>query len=249
MVISLRAHDSDPIDPIDLIGSQSRSPTTGRPYVLTNMISSIDGAIAVDGLSGGLGSEADFKMFMALRSVADVIVAGAGTVRDEQYKPPAPGANARQQRLDRGQSERQALAVVTASGRLSPDLPLFSDPSYKPLIIAGSDADAEALAALDPVARIEQTAAASVEPHDALAILGEAGHSVVLLEGGPKLNGSFIEADCVDEWNLTMSPHLVGGTSGRASRGVSAVLHRFELSHVLEHEDYVFMQWRRIAPD
>ena len=59
----------------------------GRPAVRLNMISSVDGATAVEGRSGGLGGPADRKVFAALRSLADVILVAAGTVRTENYGP------------------------------------------------------------------------------------------------------------------------------------------------------------------
>src|SRR5215207_10132103 len=53
--------------------------------VRLNFVSSIDGAATRDGLSGGLGGAADKRLFELLRRVADVVVVGAGTVRDEGY--------------------------------------------------------------------------------------------------------------------------------------------------------------------
>jgi riboflavin biosynthesis pyrimidine reductase len=245
MVIALTEAESASLDPMALINAQDRAPRTNRPYVLSNMVASMDGAIAVDGLSGGLGGPADSRVFRALRSVADVIIAGAGTVRDERYKPPQPSEVASGLRRARGQSERPLIAVVTRSGRLAPDLPLFSDPSYRPLIIAGSEPDRTALDKLATVATIVQTESDSVGPEEALGLLHQLGHRIVLLEGGPRLNGAFVEADCIDEWNLTMSPNLVGGSSGRASRGDSAVINAFELQHVLTEDGLLFIQWRR----
>jgi 5-amino-6-(5-phosphoribosylamino)uracil reductase len=245
MVIALTEADSAGVSPLMVITAQDRVRGPDRPYVLSNMVASMDGAIAVDGLSGGLGGPADVKVFMALRSVADVILVGAGTVRDERYKPPTPGKTARRLRQERGQSARPIIAVVTRSGRLAPDLPLFSDPTYRPLIIAGSDPDLAALDKLATVATIVHTESESVEPEAALALLHHLGHRIVLLEGGPRLNGAFVEADCIDEWNLTVSPNLVGGTSGRASYGDSGVLHSFEVQHVLTEDGLIFLQWRR----
>ncbi len=39
--------------------------------------------------------------------------------------------------------------------------------------------------------------------------------SVILLEGGPSLNGQFARAGLIDELNLTISPSLRGGDSKR----------------------------------
>ena len=233
------------IDPMVEFGCQERSAPTERPYVLTNMVTSMDGGVSVDGLSGGLGGPADFKVFMALRSVVDVIIVGAGTARAEQYKAPKPGEQARNNRSARGQSARPLIVVITQSGRVEPDLPLFADPSYRPLVIAGSEADPNALERLGAVAEVAHASTASVQPKEVLEMLWSRGHRSALLEGGPSLNGAFVEADCIDEWNLTLSPNLIGGTSPRASHSIAGVLHRFSVEHVWTADDLLFIQWRR----
>ena len=60
----------------------------GRPHVVVNMVSSADGAISLDGLSGGLSGSADKEVFFYLRSIADVILVGASTAREENYGQP-----------------------------------------------------------------------------------------------------------------------------------------------------------------
>src|SRR5690606_756735 len=55
------------------------------PWLRANFVSSIDGAFAVDGVSKGLGTDADHRVFHVLRELAEVILVGAGTVRAENY--------------------------------------------------------------------------------------------------------------------------------------------------------------------
>jgi riboflavin biosynthesis pyrimidine reductase len=79
-----------PGDDVDLFEAYTPAGTfagAGRPWVRVNMISSLDGAIAVRGRSGTLGGPPDRRLFMVLRSLADVIVVGAGTMRTEGYGP------------------------------------------------------------------------------------------------------------------------------------------------------------------
>ena len=75
----------DPVDPAEVYADLPVA--SGRPAVRLNMISSVDGATALDGVSGGLGSLADKKVFAVLRSLADVVLVAAGTVRAEHYGP------------------------------------------------------------------------------------------------------------------------------------------------------------------
>src|SRR5246127_3156725 len=62
-------------------------PEQHGPVLRGNMVGSLDGAAAVDGLSGGLSSPGDRRVFWALRALADVILVGAGTARAEGYHP------------------------------------------------------------------------------------------------------------------------------------------------------------------
>ncbi len=76
------------------------------------MVASIDGSTAVDGGSAKLGNANDSAVLKQLRSIADVIIVGAGTARAEGYGPPSkPG---------------QRIGVVTASARVDVDTPLFT---------------------------------------------------------------------------------------------------------------------------
>lgn len=246
MIVPLTAEPTaGGIDVVEQLAAQDRRPPEDRPYVLTNMVASADGGTAVDGRSGELGGPADRVMFAALRGVADVILAGAATVRQERYRPPDPEPRIRAHRRARGQRERPAVAVITGSGRLDPELPLFADPDFEPIVIGGAGADPAALAALAERAHVEQLPGAVVSPREALAVLGRLGHSIVLLEGGPTLNGQFLVADCIDEWNLTISPLLVAGSSRRPAVEEQAVRRRFEPTHVWQGDDLLFLQWRR----
>ena len=76
-------------------------------------------------------------MFSALRAVADIVLAGAGTVRTERYGPARMLPAHEDARRSRGQSPRPRIAVVTRSLALDLDLPLFRDASdeYRPIVI------------------------------------------------------------------------------------------------------------------
>jgi diaminohydroxyphosphoribosylaminopyrimidine deaminase/5-amino-6-(5-phosphoribosylamino)uracil reductase len=49
----------------------------------------------------------------------------------------------------------------------------------------------------------------------ALDQLGAAGITSILLEGGPKLAGAFLDAGEVDELRLFLAPVVLGGSSAR----------------------------------
>src|SRR5580658_1525233 len=89
------------VDPVDAYGRLTAT-NSGRPAVRLNMIASVDGAATVDGRSGQLGGPPDKAVFATLRSLADVVMVGAGTMRAEGYGPARLADDARARRRDSG---------------------------------------------------------------------------------------------------------------------------------------------------
>ena len=75
----LYPHPPGAIDPVILYGRPGPA-RPSRPAVRMNMIASADGASSAGGLSGALGGPADQTLVATLRSLADVVVVGAGTM-------------------------------------------------------------------------------------------------------------------------------------------------------------------------
>jgi len=127
----------DPVDPVGVYGDPPRAGPGGRPGVRLNMIASVDGATTVAGVSGGLGGPADHDLFALLRSLADVVLVAAGTVRAEGYGP-----------------SRVPVAVVTRSCRLDWASPFFTAPVARPIVVTVAGAPPDALARADGVAEV-----------------------------------------------------------------------------------------------
>jgi riboflavin biosynthesis pyrimidine reductase len=222
-----------------------RPPQTGRPWVMVNMIASVDGAVAVDGRSGDLGGAGDKAVFRALRSLPDVIVVGAATVRAERYGPPRPTEEVRAARRGRGQTAVPRLVVVSGSLEIDPTLGLFAEAEVAPLVVTTAHADHERAARLAEVAEVLRLPGDRVEPTALLAHLAASGAGVALCEGGPTLNGQMVAAGVVDEWCTTVAPLLVSGEAGRVARGAApAAPERLALRRVLGDDDgYLFLRY------
>jgi riboflavin biosynthesis pyrimidine reductase len=248
--------DAADVDPVVVYGADSRQPVGDRPWVLANMIASIDGA-ATDptGRSAGLGGPADLRVFSAIRAVADIVLAGAGTVRTERYGPARVPPAQQEVRRRRGQSPQPRIAVVTRSLALDLDLPLFCDASedYRPIVItttAGLDrvrGHGAAARDLAMVAEIVVAGERSVDWGTALrALRTTARAGVVLVEGGPTTNAQLVAADLVDELCLTVSPQLVAGDALRILSGLHVdAPQRMTLDRVLLEDDYLFLRYLR----
>lgn len=239
--------DPAPVDDVDaLVAAEPRPAPVERPWLLVNMVASLDGAIAVAGRSGGLGRPADKAVFHALRAVADVVLAGAGTVRAEGYGAAQPTEAQRAARRARGQDEVPPIAIVSRSLELDTGSRVFVADGPRPIVITCGSAPGDRRRALEAHADVIVAGHEEVDLAEALAELGARGASIVTCEGGPSLNGDLVAADLVDEWALTVSPLLVGGREGRSAVGPAPVSPRgFALERLLEGDGLLLGRWVR----
>ncbi|TQC47675.1 pyrimidine reductase family protein [Rhodococcus sp. WS4] len=221
---------------------------TPRPWVRVNFVSSIDGAVSVDGVSGALGTPADKLVFDTLRELADVVVVGAGTVRAENYGGVRVGVEGRRRRAQSGMAEVPPIAVVSARAHLDPQSRLFTDTEVPPIVVTSTDADPARIRGLDDAgARIVTAGAGQVTGAGLISALDDLGLRRVLCEGGPRLFGQLTHDDAVDEVCLTTAPVLVGGTAGRVATSPHARTTAMTPAHILTDTDgTVLTRWVRL---
>ncbi|MEV5527542.1 pyrimidine reductase family protein [Streptomyces prunicolor] len=223
-------------------------PVGEGPWLRANMVSTLDGAGQHEGRSQPISGPADMRIFGTLRALADVVVVGAETVRQEGYRPARARAEFATARTRAGQGPAAVIAVVTASLDLDFSLPLFAAPLVPTLILTGAQAPADRIAAAEKAgARVVVAGdGAGVDPARAVHALAELGHTRLLAEGGPRLLGQFVAAGVLDELCLTLSPTLVAGEAQRISGGPSVkVPQHFELVSLLEEAGFLFGRYRR----
>ncbi len=217
----------------------------GRPLVLCNMVATLDGRIAVDGGSTGLGGPGDKAMFHALRTVADAVLAGTGTLRAERYGRLVRAPERRARRSALGLEEDPIALLITRSGDLPWTAPLFDAPEQR----VGIAAPAGRVRVPSHVrARVEVVELEDASAGAALRGLGETlGLRTVLCEGGPTLNRSLVEDGVLDELFLTLDPQLIGGDAAlRLLAGAPlAAPAPMRLRWLLRHEDEVLLRYAR----
>ncbi|MGO4692066.1 pyrimidine reductase family protein [Glaciibacter sp. 2TAF33] len=215
------------------------------PWLRVNFISSLDGAATRDGLSGGLGNADDRLVFDTLRLLADVVLVGAGTVRAEGYggvrAEPADAA----WRADRGLAAQPTLAIVSARLDIEPSHPFFTEAAVRPIVVTHAASPAGRRAALAEVADVLVCGTDAVDVRLMRTEFAARGLTQVLCEGGPHLFGALIEADCVDELCLTLSPLLEAGPAGRIARGGVPSTRSMALAHALPAGDMLFLRYIR----
>lgn len=183
------------------------------PYVLLNMVSSVDGRSSVGGKASGIGSRADREAMRALRSQADAVMVGAGTLRAEKLNLG----------LDYPNAKRPLAVIVGGTG----DLPVRERLTgrQQDVILAvpeGARASAETGMDMDCLTVIEapSTGQGRVDLRWLLEYLrAEQAVGRLLVEGGPALNRAMIDAGLADEIFLTLAPKILSGREAAIVRG------------------------------
>ncbi len=215
-----------------------------RRWLRVNFVTSLDGAVAVDGYSAGLSGPSDKKIFKLLRDGCDALLVGAGTLRHEGYKALKLGPDRAAKRRAAGLAEQPTLVVV--SGRLDIPVEVLAGSPVRPVVATHAASPPDRRAALAEVADVLVTGDETVDLDVLLAALAERGLTQVLCEGGPHLFGALTAADLVDELCLTVSPVLAGPGEGRITAGTPVPDPRqLALAHVLESDGNLFLRHTR----
>jgi riboflavin biosynthesis pyrimidine reductase len=208
------------------------------------MVASADGAVSVDGRSGGLSGPADRMLFTVLRSLADLILVGAATVRTERYRPVQ--ADEIWAGLRPAGAPVPPIAVVTGRLELDPDSKLFATaPDAQTIVITTAAAPPDRRAAVARRARVIEAGQDQLDFGAAIRALRELGYASILTEGGPTLLGHLARAGLLDELCLTTSPLLAGGHAGRIVSSPSALAAGLSLAHVLADDGFLFSRYLR----
>lgn len=238
--------DPAQIDPAEAISGLGWSALAAedRPYVALNMVSTADGKATVMGRTRAISSETDRAIFHNLRTQADAVMAGAGTVRTEGYGPIVKNDELRAKREREG-LDPNPLAVIV-SGRLTvpTDVPLLQDPESRVLIMTQAQGELEGVGA-----RVEYMRSQG-GPFDLRPLFArlrtEYGVRSVMCEGGPTLNESLLLYGLVDELFLTVKPAIAGGADALTIVAGMPLpeLVQLELGWVLEEEGELYLRYR-----
>ena len=180
-------------------------------WVRCNMVTSLDGAATgADGRSGSINNDADHVVFEILRALSHVVVVGAGTIRAEGYPPLSVSDSLVGTRRGLGLPDELPLVAVSNRGEVPPTLSGCRDGR----VLLAVPAAAPGLAAARRDLGEDHVVVCGADELDLAALvaaLRERGWSQVLTEGGPRLLGSFLAADQLDELCFTIAPQVVGG--------------------------------------
>ena len=221
-------------------------PERDGTFLRANMVATVDGAAyGSDGRTGSINTGADLRVFVLLRALSDVVLAGAGTVRAERYDLPRVRRTLAGARAAGGAAgDTPGLALVTRRCHLPQDQGLFAG-DRRPFVITCEAAGADALARARSLSGSDAVLVAGetdVDLASALEWLRSLGLTRVLCEGGPQLLTALTEAGLLDELCLTWSPVLVGGDAVRVLTGVPLEV-PLRLEHLLHGSGSLLGRW------
>jgi riboflavin-specific deaminase-like protein len=213
----------------------------GRPYVGLNMVSSLDGKATIEWRTKGLSTELDRRLFHQLRTQADAVMVGAGTVRSERYGRMTKSQELREKRIAEGLTPDPLAVIVSGRLDLPADLPILNEREQRVVIATGSDAS------LPDMGEQLEYARTGDDLPKLMAYLDEThGIRSVLCEGGPTLNSYLFAAGLVDELFLTLNPKAVGGAAALTIVAGRELIEPAELALVslAEGDGDLFTRWR-----
>lgn len=215
------------------------------PWLRMNFIASLDGAATRDDRSGGLGDDADRRVFELLRRWADVVLLGAGTARAEGYGAMRLPDDASRWRIERGLAKQPVFALVTKRLDLDPGSDIFVRAPVTPIIFTTADAPASRRDSLAEVAEVVDAGRSAVDPAAIRDYLRKRGLTRIHAEGGPTLLGSFITAGAVDELCLTLAPTLEAGRATRISHGLQSAPTDMKLVGIMRSRSELLLRYTR----
>ena len=204
----------------------------GRPLVIFKSAMTLDGKVATrTGDSRWISGEMSRARAHRWRAEADAVAVGIGTVLADD-----PRLTARIEGVPR----QPRRIVFDSEARLPPDSALVRSAADVPVILVCSRAakrtavQALESAGVDVIVASGGNEAARVA--DALDDLGAQDIQSILLEGGPHLAGSFLEAGEIDEARLFVAPLLAGGRGARTALEGQGIEEIAGAAHALETE-------------
>ncbi|MEA2333228.1 MAG: hypothetical protein QOH58_3366 [Thermoleophilaceae bacterium] len=235
--------DCRPTSPVELASGlrlADKAPPD-RPYLVLNMVSSLDGKATIDWRTKGLSTQLDRELFHQLRTQADAVMVGAGTVRAERYGRMAKSDELRDRREGEGLARDPLAVVVSARLDLPADLPLLNEPEQAVVIATGSDAELPDIGEQVTYERIGDDL-----PLLMARLRQQHGIRSVVCEGGPTLNAHLLAAGVVDELFLTLNPKLAGGAAALTIVAGRELVDpaELELVSVAHGDGDLFTRWR-----
>ncbi|HYN86351.1 MAG TPA: bifunctional diaminohydroxyphosphoribosylaminopyrimidine deaminase/5-amino-6-(5-phosphoribosylamino)uracil reductase RibD [Pyrinomonadaceae bacterium] len=190
-----------------------------RPFVHLKLACSLDGRIATrTGAARWITGSASRARVHELRHEYDAILVGAGTARADDPLLTDRSGGARRRPLVR--------VVLDERLALSPDSRLARTAREAPVVVFTSEsADGERAARLEACGvEVVRDGGGGRAPRAVLAELFRRDLQSVLVEGGARVAGAFLDARLVEKVSFFVAPIIIGGDEARSAVGGAGAL-------------------------
>ena len=184
-----------------------------KPHIFLNMAMSLDGKITTQDNQGPcFTSNADKIRMGEIRSQADAILVGAGTITADDPTFTSSQSNM-ERRIQRGAVANPIKVVISGSGSVSETSRMFHSNGAPALVFTTEHIPPYRLKRLQDVAdEVYVVGETEVNFQRVVDILAtEYAVQQLLIEGGGAVNFALFEAELIDEVYLTLCPKIIGG--------------------------------------
>ena len=173
-----------------------------KSTVSINMAMTLDGKIArPDGKWYGLSSKTDKMQMDIYRSVSDTLIIGKNSIINDD-----PVIRIRY--VENAKNPRPVILV--RNGTIPKNRKVFELAAERPYVICNSLNFLVVSDTLGGIAEVIEFKSDELRPEEVIRFLSEKGYHRILLEGGPRLNYSFMQAGVINRIYLTIVPYVIG---------------------------------------
>jgi len=194
-----------------------------RPFVAATFAMTADGKITTREFTPvDFTSREDKLHLLRQRALADAVLVGHSTLTKDNVRLGLPKGELREERIARGQTPSPLRVIVSNEGRIDAGLKIFGSDIAPIVIFSTTRMPRSFQKLLREKATLHLTEAPAV---DLVWMLQQLRRDyqvqTVACEGGAALFRSMLEADLVDQLNLTIAPYLFGGATAPTLTGLS----------------------------
>jgi len=202
---------------------KSKSRASRRPFVAVTFAMTVDGKITTKNYSPvDFTSREDKTHLLRQRALGDAVLIGHSTLKHDNVRLGLPDPKMREARVARGQTPYPLRVILSNEGRIDATLKIFQAEISPIVIFSTLRMPARYQKALREKATLHLSDANEVDLSWMLRQLRhEYGVRSVACEGGATLFRALLEADLVDQLNLTIAPYLFGGANAPTLTGLS----------------------------
>lgn len=221
-----------------------------RPYVIVNLAMSADGKISTrERRQVKISGPLDFTRVDTLKTQADAIMVGIGTVLADDPSLTVKSDANRRARTDAGKPEHPVRIVVDSKGRVPLSAAVLHKGEGQRIIAVSAAVPRETIDALEQVATVIVTGKDVVDLAELLDRLHALGIRRLMVEGGGTLIGGLFAAGLVDEFMTFVGNCVIAGAGAPTPADgegftVGTGFPRLSLLSATRMDDGILLHWK-----